>query len=519
LVSSSVDTSIYTRGRARRSLIDTVTFRVVSQVATILGYVLLVRGMSAGVFGVYSLMYSFIPVIGTLLSLGLEQVLLRYQPEYLRTGNKVAAAWLMRVIASGRLATNVIIIIVVLLCWNHIAPLFKLGPYRTAFAFFSLLILLHFQARILQLALASHMMHRFSVGSMSALAIIKLLVYAGLYAFHNLTLITAICADMLGYACAYLSMRLIYNKRCLTPDTRGHFTLDAVERKRLVRYGLFNNFNDAGVFLLYSTMDNFFIAAYLDTVSVGIYSFYGRLRQMVLAALPPKLFENIVQPLFFAIAPEQANRNIPRFFSFLLNMNLLMLWPALAFATAYHAELVQVVFRGSFIQQSWLLPLLMAFATVNVIADPVTLVAQYEEKAHIMLLSKLFAGYNVLAMLVLVPFLGILGAALAGGTAQTLKNYFVWWYVRDKAVWLNARSALLYSIALWGVAVIVCEGIKRMVHAPPLVQLVLGGVVFVLVALVYVRTPALSASDRDILKSVTPEKATRVMQRVGFIPA
>src|SRR5882724_6266055 len=127
---SHVDAPIYTRGRARRSLIDTVAFRVLSQITTALALVIQVRGMSEHDFGIYSLLYTFIPVIGTLLSLGLEQVMQRYQPEYLRAGNKLGAAWLLRRIATGRLATNILIICVVLLGWNVVAPLFKLTPYR-----------------------------------------------------------------------------------------------------------------------------------------------------------------------------------------------------------------------------------------------------------------------------------------------------------------------------------------------------------------------------------------------------
>jgi O-antigen/teichoic acid export membrane protein len=514
-----VDAPIYTRGRARRSLIDTVSFRLVSQAATVLGLIVLVRGMSEQQFGIYSLMYSFIPVIGTVLSLGLEQVLLRYQPEYLRNNNKAGAAWLMRLIAMARLSANIVIIVVVLLCWNFIAPLFKLTPYRDVFAIFSFLMLLHFQSRILQLALASHMMHRYSVGSMSTLSIIKLLGYGVLYAMHALTLQAAIFADMLGYAIAYIAMRFAYNKFCLTPDARVAYSPGPEERKRLFRYGFYNNFNDAGVFLLYSTMDNFFIAAYLDTVSVGIYNFYGRLRQMVLNALPGKLFETIIQPMFFSIPADKADRNIPRFFSFLLNMNLLLQWPALAFATAYHQEIVQVVFHGKFVEHSWLLPVVMGFATLNVVSDPVSLVAQYEEKAHILLLSKVFAAYNVLAMFVLVPLLGIYGAALAAGTAQTMKSFFIWWYVRKRAVWTNARAALLSSIGVWGATVGICYAIKRFLPAPPLAQLAMGVAVFVVAGLIYVRTPTLSPADRDLLRSIVPEKAARIMQRAGFLPA
>jgi O-antigen/teichoic acid export membrane protein len=515
----AVDAPIYTGGRARRSLIDTVTFRVLSQITTALALIIQVRGMSEHDFGVYSLLYTFIPVIGTLLSLGLEQVMQRYQPEYLRAGNKIGAAWLMRTIATGRLATNILIIAIVLSCWSLIAPLFKLTPYRGMFAIFSFLILLQFQSRILQLALASHMMHRYSVGSMTTLSVIKLLTYGVLFLTHRLTLEAAILADMLSYACAYAMLRVIYNKRCLTPETKGRYSPTPEERKRLFRYGLYNNFNDAGVFLLYSTVDNFFIAAYLDTVSVGIYSFYGRLRQMVVNALPAKQFENIIQPMFFAIPADQADRNVPRYFSFLLNMNFLLQWPALAFTAAYHHEIVQLVFHSKFIDKSWLLPIMMSFATLNVVADPVSLVAQYEEKAHVLLLSKLFAAYNILAMFMLVPFLGIYGAAIAGGTAQAMKNFFIWWYVRKRAKWINARGAILSSVGIWGAAVGVCYGLKATIPLPALFQVVLGAIVFIGAGLLYVRSPALSSSDREILKTVTPGKATRIMQRVGFLPA
>jgi O-antigen/teichoic acid export membrane protein len=516
---SRMEAPIYTRGRARRSLIDTVTFRVMSQIMTGLALIVQVRGMSEHDFGVYSLLYTFIPVIGTLLSLGLEQVMQRFQPEYLRVGNRVGAAWLVRIIASGRLAANTLIIILVLLCWNLVAPLFKITDYRGMFAIFSFLILMQFQARILQLALGSHMMHRYSVGSMSTLSMVKLVCYGALYLMHRFTLEAAIVADMLAWGLAYVRLRYAYNKYCLVPEARGKYTPTPEERKRLFRYGLFNNFNDAGVFLLYSTVDNFFIAAYLDTVSVGIYSFYSRLRQLVVNAVPGKQFENIVQPLFFSIPADQADRSIPRFFSFLLNTNLMLMWPALAFVTAYHHEIVQLVFHSKFIDRSWLLPVLMGFATVNVVADPASLVAQYEEKAHILLLSKVFAAYNILTMFLLVPYLGIYGAALAGGSAQTLKNFFIWWHVRKRAKWTNATAALLSSVGLWGAAVGICYGLKELVPVGAIVQVAMGVIVFAVAAFAYVRSPALSASDRDILRSVMPEKAKPIMRRVGLIPA
>jgi hypothetical protein len=65
--------ALYSRDNARRSLIDTVAYRAMSQLATVLGYVVMVRGMTEEDFGVFNLLYAFIPVVSTFASLGLEQ--------------------------------------------------------------------------------------------------------------------------------------------------------------------------------------------------------------------------------------------------------------------------------------------------------------------------------------------------------------------------------------------------------------------------------------------------------------
>jgi hypothetical protein len=48
-------------------------------------------------------------------------------------------------------------------------------------------------------------------------------------------------------------------------------------------------------------------------------------------------------------------------------------------------------------------------------------------------------------------------------------------------------------------------------------HVVLGAVIFVGAGLIYIRSPALSASDREILRTVTPNKAAHVLQRMGFL--
>jgi O-antigen/teichoic acid export membrane protein len=508
--------AMYGARKARRAVMDTMLFRAVSQLATILGFIVLVRSMPEQDFGVFNLLYAFIPVVSTVASLGLEHTLRRYEPEYLSNGNVPAARWLVRFIASARFGANIIILALILLAWNTVAPVFKLGPYRDEFLLFCVLMLLHFQARILQLSLAANMLHRFSVGSMAVLAIVKLVVYSGFAWFDQLTLERAILADTAGFALAYGLLLYARKRHCLRP-AGPRYRPDAPERKRLFRYGLLNNFNDAGTLTLNARTDNFFIAAIFDPIGVAIYAFYTRLHEMVRHMQPVKLFQNVVQPLFFAVRTGEADRRIPRYFSLLLNTNLLYQLPLLAFVTVYHHELVAIVFGGRYGDYSVLLPMIVGFGVLNTIATPVTLVAQYEEKAGIILLSKIFAIYNVAALLVLLPIWGVHGAVVATGTAALFKNLFIWWHVRARARWLNFAPMLFFSALTWGGAVGLCLLLKQLPGVPMLLDVVIGLLVIGAAGLVHVRTPAISSSDRDIMSAVFRGKEARLLQFAGII--
>jgi hypothetical protein len=84
-----------------------------------------------------------------------------------------------------------------------------------------MLLLLHFQLNILQLTLASHMLHRFSVGSASVLSSAKLLAYLALFALHAMTLRNVILADTLAYALAYACMQVAHIRYCGVPEGHG----------------------------------------------------------------------------------------------------------------------------------------------------------------------------------------------------------------------------------------------------------------------------------------------------------
>ena len=132
--------SYYSTDNARRSLLHTATFRITSQAATLASYVVLVRAMSEHDFGVFNLLYAIIPVVSTIASLGVEQVLRRFEPMYLQERRFQLAAWLVRTAAWLRASSNLVILALILLLWQWLAPVFRIGPYRAEFVLFSLIV-------------------------------------------------------------------------------------------------------------------------------------------------------------------------------------------------------------------------------------------------------------------------------------------------------------------------------------------------------------------------------------------
>ena len=467
-------------------------------------------------FGVLSILYALIPVLSTAASLGIEQTLKRFQPEYLRSGQVGLADWLVRRAAVWRLISNIVLLAAILLLWRLVAPIFQLTEYRPEFAIFAILILFHFQASLLQLSLSSHMLQQYAVGLTALLSIVKLVGYALFIAFSRLTLIHAILVDLAAYAAMYACTRYAHWRYCTPPAPERLTEVSKSERSRLLKFGAYNNFNDVGSMILTSKSDNFFIAAFLSPIAAGAYSFYTRLVEMSSQILPIRLFSNVIQPMFFSVPKEESRDRIPRYVTFLFNTTFVLQLPIAAYMTVYHREIVQLLFGGKFVSDSWLLPLVAWMAAANRISDPVTYVAQYEEKTAILLASKLFVFYNLATMVLLIPVAGIYGAAISTGTAQIFKNLFVWWRVRDLARWTNFKAFLLCSCLVWGSAMALAFAAKSVAHRD-WISLAIGALIFAAATATHVRTPAISESDRNMLSSLFRGPERRILFRLGLV--
>lgn len=203
-------------------------------------------------------------------------------------------------------------------------------------------------------------------------------------------------------------------------------------------------------------------------------------------------------------------------FQLLLKLAVIFSLPITAFLSCYHSSLVSVVFGSKFQSYSYLIGVVSCFAMVTRFGSVVSFVAQLAEKAGVILFSKIFILYNVVALLWLVPRIGVLGAAIATGTALIMKELFIWWHVRDLASLRGMARFFSMSLAYW-LAFAAVSFFVRKISVAPLAEFCIGTLLFAAFGLIYLRIPLLSVREKQFIRNVAPDKMRPVLVKLAFI--
>jgi len=409
--------------------------------------ILIVRALSEFDYGVYNLLYSVIGLTGMIASLGIGNTLQRFIPEYYQKGEFRIAHNLYRATSLLRLMTNIVILGLTLIFWQQISPLIKLTEYKHYFMLFTLVIFLHKQRNMLEICLASYFLHKYSKGIGCIFSFIKIIGYGTIILLEK-NLWFAIITDLSAYLIAFVILQILYIYKI--PYSIG--SLDRFsknEKKRIAKYAIFYNFNDAGVGFLGAHFDNFIIAIFLNPVAVGAYSFCRSLTYLIESLLPCSYFIEVIRPAFFSAGTSSNNQNFTPFFQSYMKVNALFSIPCFFFLLIHSKNIIAIIYNGKFITYSAVLSVMFFFSVINSFAFPVELIAQLKEKADIFLYSKIFAVYNIIADILLINLFGIWGAVFATETAILGKNLFIWYFIKKDANFRGMERFFLKSFVFW----------------------------------------------------------------------
>lgn len=495
----------------------TLIFKTLSQLCGVIATILLVRALSEHDYGIYNLLYSIIGLIGTVASLGIGNALERYIPEYYQKGEFKIAHNLYRMSSVIRLTTSAAILGFILILWQEIAPVLKLTEYKVYFMLFTLVIALHQQRNMLETCLSSYFLHKYSKSIGLIFSITKAAGY-GLIIMLDNNLWYAIIIDLLAYFIVFASLQILYfNKIPVSTGSMDFFTKQ--ERKRVTRYALFYNFNDVGSSLLNANFDNFIIVMFLNPAAVGAYSFCIRLTSQITSLLPLKYLKDVIKPSFFSMGMSSNDKNdVNFFFQSLVKINSLFAIPCFFFLLIYSDNIIAVLFNNKFIEYSSVLCGIFFFSILN--SCPFGTVAQFREKSDIILYSKIFAVYNLIADVILIKMFGIWGAVFATGTATLAKNGFIWYFVKDDASFKGMGSFFAKIILFWITISIAIHSISMIIPLHSLYQLVFGVLIFAAAFFIQFKCNLFENYEKKIFADLSNnnQKITVLLKKMKILP-
>ncbi len=491
------------KGKTVNAIKHTLIFKSLGQISSVIATIFLVRALSENDYGVYNLLYSIIGFIGTIASLGIANTLQRYIPEYYQKKEFKVAHNLVRMISAVRLIVDTAMLGFILLFWQELAPVLKITEYKSFFLFFSLVILLYQQRSILEICLSSYFLHKYSKPIAVLFSVIKAAGY-GMIILLGKNLWYVIFVDLSANFVVFILLQTVYSNKI--PASSGSIKkLPRQEKKRISRYAFFYNFNDSGVGLLNADFDNFIIVMFLTPAAVGAYSFCVQLSIQITSILPLKYLKDVIKPAFFSIATSSKDKKTTTLlFQSLVKINSIFAIPCFFFLLLYSDDMISLFFNNKFIEYASVLTGIFFFSMLNSI--PFGTMAQLKEKADIVLYSKIFAIYNLIADVILIKLFGIWGVVFATGTATMGKNGFIWYFVRQDASFKGMGSFFIKIILFWVMVSIIILSITSIIPSHALYQLVFGILIFTPAFLIQFRCNYFKDYEKKIITDLSNKK-------------
>ncbi|MCP4547868.1 MAG: hypothetical protein GY835_15505 [bacterium] len=448
------------RGKLRRLMGDGAFMIFGNNFTTIISLfinIILVEKLSVSSFGVYSILFS-ISMFGTgLLSFGAVPIITRYLPEAIARKNRRGG---LRLTIFGSLVHLISGLIIVLFCYlnsewvathQHIDP----EVFRDLLPFFSLFVVLKFEAAVFEQILMSHRSHMMRNLGTAIFQLLKL----GLYWFflpHD----GSVQQVFFFLAISNLFLLFIFGARILSLSLKIPGGEDApLDLRRIARYGALRYTTQVSGTALESYIDVIFVGYFLDEVQAGLYGFATRLVWMLGMAIPAQSLVSVIVPAY--IAEYTRNRDVSqltRVFSFYNKVVTTFLAPVMVGSIMLIGPIITVVFRKpEYLESISAFNIYFVGMGIFFFFNSCSFLLSILEKPEITFYGRIFIIYNLAMDWILIPRLGINGAAIATGSAMAFSYIFVYLMLKRvipvKIPWLSTLRTLLYcgimGLGIW----------------------------------------------------------------------
>jgi O-antigen/teichoic acid export membrane protein len=391
--------------------------------------IVLVRILPVSDYGLYSLLMSIATTALLLGSFGVGSIWERYIPEYLEKSNFYILKRLVKLGILVKLLAGAVITAVFLVFGNGIS-LFLNAPGLAPFLpLLGIIVVFFMQVDSFQYLLDSLLEQRYkSLSNLLAFGTYFVLSYILLKMGFGLN--GVLWAFLLNNVMIFLfALRKAYSS-VLSKEAAG-------EREnisgKVKNYGSNMYISSVGNIILSTSLDNFLISFFLGSVAVGLYSFGYMIIEGLFVFGPAVIAAPVILPIVIRKYTKTKDTGyLARSFCIYNKMVAFFSIPTAVGVLLLVDKAIIFIFQQEYLAS---IPVMFFYTIVFLIWTfgwPINVLLKALEMSKVVRNSRVFIAYNFVAAILLIPVLGILGAALATGTTQLTMIFYQLWKLRGK---------------------------------------------------------------------------------------
>jgi len=477
--------------------------KAITQVLSLLITVLLVNMLTEAEFGAYHTFIAALSIVGAIFSFGISNVLQRFIPKYAHKNEYTLVNKIAKITFFVRALSLSILCILGYIFRVEIAGFFNMSLYVGAILPFLFVVILYFQSRLLSTILGACLFQGVAQSAQLVLVLVKGFLYL-LVAQYDFELKHVFFVDIAAYA-LMLAVVLVGYCKYIKPLKGIRKTFDKNERKDILKYAAYYNFNDIGVVLIGRDINIFFLATLEGIESAGVYAFANKISVSIMRISPVKYFIDVIRPVFFTFDKDSEPKRVGRYFVLLLKLNYLFELPLICALYVFYPYISEYVFGGKFMDQRLLVVSVFMLMVVASFGLYTGLLAQQKERADIMLYSKIFSIVNVAGNFILIPILGVYGAVISTFFSTLAKDLFVYYFVCHGIKIFRVVQFFFISGIYWSGVAVMTDSIAQLIEQP-----IFKGLVSIFICmgsyLIYIKFPLFNRDEISELHSLASKK-------------
>lgn len=392
----------------------------------------LARILEINSYGIYVYVLAWLSILSLISRMGLDQASKKFIPKYISEKESPDLSEFLR-FSTTRVS------LVSLLLGGFVLIYVGFGGidlnYEEQITFFlgSFLLLLISQSTLISSFIES--LKKISFPLSQTHIVRPLLLISGLYIISKFVKVEAFTALYINIVCTafVLTLMIFYLKRSLPIKHQPRTKIDPNWTK--VALPLFLT---SGIHLLMTQTDIILLGFFLDKSSVGVYASASKITQLAVFGLTA--VNVVVSPLISELYSKNKIKKLQEVVSSAAMITTVFTIPIVLVLAIFSKDLL-ILFGKDFVAGDSALKILLIGQTINSFTGSVaflmTMTNYHNQSFYILLIASFF---NITLNLVLIPFLGMEGAAISTAVTTIFWNITMYVYMKKK---LNIDSSFL----------------------------------------------------------------------------